>query len=50
MAKWDRLRRARDNIRANRSVALLPSVMTVVLDEIRELKNEMKSLKKKLAP
>lgn len=44
MAKWDPIRRARDNLRPHRSMSLLPSSMRVVFDELRALKNNVKKL------
>lgn len=45
MAKWDAIRRARDNVRPKRPISLMPSVLKVIFDELRALKNEMKKMR-----
>jgi hypothetical protein len=47
MAKWDALRRARDNLRPHRPVNTLPSILNAVLDELRDLRKEVNNLKKR---
>jgi glycerol-3-phosphate responsive antiterminator len=46
MRNWDSLRRARDNIRPHRPINLMPKVVNVLIDEIRELKKDVENLKK----
>lgn len=47
MANWTPLRRARDNIKSNRPVSRLPSVINTILNEIISIKKEIEYLKKK---
>lgn len=47
MDKWASMRRARDDLRPNRSVSKLPKILNTILDEIIALKKQVRKLKKK---
>jgi|GEM_PF-3674508 hypothetical protein len=47
MPKWDELRHARELVKPNKPISLFPVAFKIVLNEIRELKNEVKKLKYK---